>query len=64
MGKRPGQSTGNTGGIYQERGPRGGWRDNFATVPEHRPLPPTSTPGSTWVPVKRTPHGHRSSQPQ
>lgn len=59
MGKRPGQSTGNVGGIYQERGPRGGMRDNFATVPENRQLPPTSRPNSTWVPVKPTPHGHR-----
>ncbi|SOE91850.1 hypothetical protein SAMN05414139_04533 [Burkholderia sp. D7] len=58
MGKRPGQNTGNEGGIYQEQGPRGGLRDNYTTVPEHRPLPPTSKPNSTWVPVKRTPHGH------
>jgi hypothetical protein len=59
MGMQPGQNTGNQGGISREQGPRGGLRDNYATVPVHRPLPPTSKPGNTWVPVKRTPHGHR-----
>lgn len=58
-GKPPGSNSGNDGGIYQEIGPRGGRRDNFTTVPEHRPMPPTTTPGATWVPVKRTPHGKR-----
>ena len=28
-GKKPGTSTGNSGGIFQEVGPRGGLRDNF-----------------------------------
>lgn len=59
MGMKPGQNTGKNGGIYQEQGPRGGLKNNFATVPENRQLPPTSKPGSTWVPVKQTPHGHR-----
>lgn len=58
-GKRPGTNTGNGGGIYREKGPRGGLRDNFTTVPDHRPLPPTTTPGSTWVPVKKTPDSKR-----
>jgi hypothetical protein len=58
-GKKPGSSSGGQGGIYQEIGPRGGRRDNFTTVPEHRPMPPTSGPGSTWVPIDKTPHGKR-----
>ena len=58
-GKTPGSNSGDQGGIYQEIGPRGGRHDNFTTVPENRPMPPTSTPGSTWVPVNKTPHGKR-----
>jgi hypothetical protein len=58
-GKKPGTDSGTKGGIYQEQGPRGGLKDNFATIPEHRVFPPTSTPGGTWVPVKTTPHGKR-----
>jgi hypothetical protein len=58
-GKTPGSNSGDQGGIYQEIGPRGGRHDNFTTVPENRPMPPTTTPGSTWVPVKTTPHGKR-----
>ncbi len=58
-GKKPGTNTGPNGGIYREVGPRGGARDNYATVPDRRPLPPTSSPGSTWVPVKRTPNSNR-----
>lgn len=57
--KKPGTNSGNTGAIYQEVGPRGGLRPNYTTVPENRPMPPTSTPGSAWIPVKKTPHGHR-----
>lgn len=60
-GKKPGTNTGSQGGIYQEQGPRGGRRDNFTTVPENRPLPPTSQPGSTWVRINSTPHGSRKS---
>jgi len=59
MVKRPGQSTGKSGGIFQEVGPRGGRRDNFAAVPDNRSLPPTTTQGAGWVPVKRTPDSHR-----
>lgn len=57
--KKPGTSTGNSGGIYQEVGPRGGARPNYATVPDHKPLPPTTTPGSGWKPVSRTPNSKR-----
>ncbi|THD60453.1 MAG: hypothetical protein E8A49_13505 [Phenylobacterium sp.] len=59
MGKAPGSNSGRNGGIFQEQGPRGGKHDNFATVPERTRFPPTTSPGSTWVPVKRTPHGSR-----
>jgi hypothetical protein len=59
MGKPPGSNTGRNGGIFQERGPRGGKHDNFTTVPDNTRLPPTTSPGSTWVPVKRTPDSHR-----
>ncbi len=56
---KPGENTGRDGGIFQERGPRGGERDNYATVPDNRPLPPTSSPGSTWHRIDRTPDSHR-----
>ena len=58
-GKKPGTSTGTSGGVYQEHGPRGGARPNYSTVPDHRPLPPTTTPGATWKPVKVTPDSKR-----
>jgi hypothetical protein len=58
-GKTPGSSTGNEGGIFREVGPRGGPRNNFAAVPDNKPLPPTTTPGSKWVPVKTTPDSKR-----
>ncbi|AMJ63717.1 hypothetical protein AXW83_15435 [Bosea sp. PAMC 26642] len=51
--------SGNTGGVFREVGPRGGERDNYTTVPDHTRLPPTTTLGSTWVPVKRTPDSKR-----
>jgi len=57
--KKPGSNTGTNGGIYQEVGPRGGKLPNYSTVPENRPLPPTTKPGHCWVPVRSTPHGHR-----
>lgn len=59
MSHKPGSNTGKNGGIYQEVGPRGGKVDNFATVADNRPLPPTSKPGHTWEPVKRTPDSKR-----
>lgn len=58
-GKTPGTNTGRNGGIFREQGPRGGMRDNYATVPDNKPLPPTTSPGSTWVPVSRTPDSKR-----
>ncbi len=59
--KKPGESTGKQGGIFQEHGPRGGAKDNFATVADNRPLPPTSKPGSVWVPIKTTPDSFRKN---
>lgn len=58
MSKKPGENSGNQGGIYREIGPRGGPRDNYTTVADHRPMPPTSTPGSRWEPVKITPNSN------
>lgn len=55
----PGSNTGSNGGIYQERGPRGGARPNYATVPDNTRLPPTTSPGSTWTPTHRTPNSKR-----
>ena len=39
----------------QEVGPRGGKKDNFATVKDNERLPPTTKPGHGWVLDKRTP---------
>ena len=58
-GKPPGTNTGNGGGIWREVGPRGGQRKNFAAVPDNRPLPPTTSPGATWVRTTRTPDSTR-----
>ncbi|QRE76258.1 hypothetical protein F1D61_24220 [Methylobacterium aquaticum] len=57
--KKPGTNTGNDGGIFREVGPRGGERNNFATVPDNKRLPPTTTPGGQWKQVKRTPDSDR-----
>lgn len=59
MPLKPGSSTGNRGGIFQEVGPRGGLRPNYSTVPDNRSLPPTTKPGHGWVPVKVTPNSNR-----
>ncbi len=48
-GIKPGQSTGKNGGIFQEGGPRGGMKDNFAAIPDNRQAPPTQNKGSEWV---------------
>jgi hypothetical protein len=37
---KPGQNTGDKGGIFQEVGPRGGKQPNYAAVPDNKPLPP------------------------
>jgi hypothetical protein len=60
MGKKPGSNTGTRGGIYQEVGPRGGKKDNFATVADNRRLPPATERGHTWRPVKITPDSNRT----
>jgi hypothetical protein len=39
--KKPGTNVGKQGGIYQEVGPKGGAKPNYATVPDNKPLPPT-----------------------
>lgn len=59
MSIKPGGNTGKNGGVYQEIGPRGGKRDNFATIPDNRRAPPTTGPGSTWERIKRTPDSKR-----
>jgi hypothetical protein len=58
-GKKPGQNTGNSGGVFQEQGPKGGLRPNFAAVSDNKPLPPTSKPNSTWKPVLTTPNSKK-----
>ena len=58
-GQKPGTNTGNQGGIFQEQGPRGGLKPNYAAVPDNKPLPPTSKPGSTWKPTHTTPNSKR-----
>ena len=59
VGKTPGSNTGKQGGIYQEVTPSGKPVPNYATVPDNRPLPPTTKPGNKWVPNKITPTGDR-----
>jgi hypothetical protein len=58
-GKKPGQNTGNNGGIFQQQGPKGGLIQNYVTVSDNKPLPPTSKPGHTWKPLKTTPDSKR-----
>ena len=57
--KKPGQNTGSNGGIYQEVGPKGGTKPNYATVPDKTTLPPTTEPGNAWKPLKITPNSKR-----
>ena len=56
---KPGQNTGNNGGIYQQVKPGGGKLPNFVTVADHRPMPPTSKPGQVWAPLHVTPNSKR-----
>lgn len=56
---KPGQNTGKDGGIYQEVGPRGGLKDNFATIKDNQRVPPTQSPGHSWQRIKRTPDSDR-----
>lgn len=56
MTLKPGDKSGNNGGIYVEVGPRGGVKDNFATIADNKTAPPTQRPKSYWVLAKRTPN--------
>ncbi len=56
---KPGQTSGQDGGIYQEIGPRGGRRENYSTIPDNHRAPPTTKPGSSWERVSRTPDSRR-----
>lgn len=59
MSKKPGQSTGSNGGIFQEVGPRGGRYPNYAAVSDNKPLPPTSKPNHGWTSIKATPNSSK-----
>lgn len=63
MNHKPGQNTGKNGGIYQQvgpkGGPKGGPKPNYVTVPDNKPLPPTTTSGDGWKPLKITPNSKR-----
>ena len=60
MGKlKPGQNSGGEGGIYREKGPRGGNTDNYATIPDNHTAPPTQKPGNHREQIKRTPDSKR-----
>ena len=57
--QKPGTNVGKNGGIFQEVGPRGGAKSNFATVADNKILPPTTKAGNAWAPVDRTPDSRR-----
>jgi len=59
MGIKPGQNTGKKGGIFQQVSPSGKPVSNYVTVPDNRPLPPTTKAGHVWVPVAITPNNKR-----
>lgn len=59
MGLKPGQNTGRQGGIFQQVNTNGNPVSNYVTVADHKPLPPTSKPGHTWVPIATTPDSTR-----
>ena len=59
VGKTPGSNTGKQGGIFQEVRPSGKPVSNYATVPDNRPLPPTTKPGNVWKPTAKTPDSKR-----
>lgn len=56
---KPGENSGENGGIFQEVGPRGGRIDNFVTIPDDHIAPPTQHPGHFWEQVNRTPDSKR-----
>lgn len=55
MALKPGENSGNNGGIYVEVGPRGGIKDNFATIADNKKAPPTQHPNSHWELKKERP---------
>jgi hypothetical protein len=59
MGIKPGQNSGNQGGIFQQVTSTGKPVPNYVTVADNRPLPPTTKPGHTWKPVVTTPNSKR-----
>jgi hypothetical protein len=59
MAQKPGSNTGKNGGIYQEVGPRGSQKDNYATVKDNDKLPLIIQPGNEWKLIKRTPDSKR-----
>ncbi|CNE82790.1 MULTISPECIES: hypothetical protein [Yersinia] len=54
MAQKPGSFT-DDGGIWQEVGPRGGKKDNYATVKDNEKLPPTTHKGHEWELINKTP---------
>lgn len=56
---KPGENTGKDGGIYQEVGPRGSRKENFATIKDNQKVPPTQKPGHSWERINRTPDSKR-----
>ena len=51
--KKPGENSGDKGGIFEEKGPRGGDKDRAVKVPKNTTLPPTTKPGNVWEPVTK-----------
>lgn len=45
--QKPGTNVGKNGGIFQEVGPRGDAKSNYATVADNKILPPTTQAGSS-----------------
>ncbi|SQJ26381.1 putative cytoplasmic protein [Salmonella enterica subsp. enterica] len=62
MTLKPGEKSGNNGGIYVEVGPRGGIKDNFATIAETKPRHQRNALKATGVLAKRTPNSKRKSE--
>lgn len=57
--KAPGSDSGKSGGIFQEVDPKGKPEPNFATVPDHKTMPPTSKAGHEWKQINKTPDSKR-----
>lgn len=56
---KPGQNTGKNGGIFQQVSPSGAGKPNYTTVPDGKPMPPTTKSGDAWKPVHKTPDSKR-----